>query len=223
MIILNYRQTQMPLQRSISHRDDATKVSQVRKAIVLHPEHMDDVLLWKALRSGDEKALVTLFDRFTPAMFNYGYKIAGDRELVKDAIQELLIEIWRNRERLGDTDSIKYYLFKALRRKLVRMQSRIEHRLYTTLSEGHIQESSPSPEFAMISEQVSSARRKHLEALLATLSPRQQEAMFLRYFEELSCDQIAVVMHLTRQRVYNLLHEAIEKLRSGTEAKELRG
>jgi DNA-directed RNA polymerase specialized sigma24 family protein len=91
---------------------------------ILHPQHMDDVMLWAAFRSGDEKAFITLFDRFSPAMFNYGCKISAERELVKDAVQELFIDIWQSRKRLGDTDSIKFYLFKSLRRKLLRIKEK---------------------------------------------------------------------------------------------------
>ena len=70
--------------------------------VVLHPDHMDDLILWRAFRAGDEKALITIFGRFSRPMYNYGYKIASDRELVKDAIQELFIDIWQNRERFEE-------------------------------------------------------------------------------------------------------------------------
>lgn len=180
---------------------------------VMHPQYMDDVLLWKAFRSGDDRAFMTIFDRFSPAMFNYGCKIVWDREVVKDAIQELFIGIWQSRERLGDTDSIKFYLFKSLRRKLSKIKVKSPNNPGTRNPNEGKGESSPSHEFVLIAEQASLEKREKVLAMLNLLTKRQQEALFLRYFEELNCDQIAAVMNVSKQAVYNLIHHALDELR----------
>jgi RNA polymerase sigma factor (sigma-70 family) len=185
------------------------------RELVLHPQHMDNILLWKAFRSGDEKALITIFERFMNPMYNYGFKIIGEGEFVKDAIQDLFIEIWQNRSRLGDTDSIKFYLFKALRRKLIKLKVRSQSRLFGSLSHEYDKEVSPSPEFVLITEQISIERREKLMSMLDKLTRRQHEAIFLRYLEELNCEQIAAVMDLSKQAVYNLLHHALNRLKKG--------
>ncbi|MDQ2658577.1 MAG: sigma-70 family RNA polymerase sigma factor [Bacteroidota bacterium] len=177
---------------------------------------MDDLTLWTSFRSGDEKALVSIFDRFNGPMFNYGWKLIGDRALVQDSIQDLFVEIWQNRERLGDTDSIKFYLFKSLRRKLIRLKGGSNKRIFARISSDYNTEVSPSPEFLMISEQRSLEKKQKVLNMLSTLTRRQQEAMFLRYFDELNCDQIAMVMDLKKSAVYNLIHNAVEKLRRAT-------
>jgi RNA polymerase sigma factor (sigma-70 family) len=182
--------------------------------IVLHPDYIDDLALWKSFIGGDEKALITIYDRFSGPMFNYGYKLAGDRELVKDSIQELFIEIWQSRSRLGETDSIKLYLYKSLRRKLARIKAKAENRLVARLLPDYCVEISPSPEFILINQQISEEKNAKLRTMLNTLTRRQQEVIFLRYFEELTCDQIAQVMNLSKQAVYNLIHHAIAQLRS---------
>ena len=214
---LSRQQTPIIVHRSFVKKNDRPiEGSELLQEIVLHPEHMDDLTLWKAFRTGDEKALVTIFDRFTRPMYNYGYKVIGEADLVKDAIQELFIEIWRNRARLGDTDSIKFYLFKSLRRKLLRLRSKSENRLFGRLSLDYDNEVSPSHEFVMISEQISLERKEKVMAMLNKLTKRQHEAIFLRYFEELNCDQIAAVMGLRKQAVYNLLHHALGQLKNCT-------
>lgn len=184
------------------------------RRLMLHPEHIDDSMLWKALRSGDERALITIFDLFVKPMYNYGYKIIGEREIVKDSVQELLTEIWQNRARLGDTNSIKSYLFKSLRRKLIRLKAKSEKRLMKSLSffENKL-ETVSSHEFVMIAEQISMERREKLLSMLDKLTKRQREVIFLRYFEELNYEQIAQVMELNKQTVYNLLHHALDQLK----------
>lgn len=180
---------------------------------VLHPQHMNDLLLWTAFRSGDEKAFISIFDRFSPPMFNYGCKISPESDLVKDSIQELFIEIWQNRKRLGDTDSIKFYLFKSLRRKLLRTKDKLQNALTDGFTNEDIAQVAPSHEFVLIAEQSSLERKRKVMRMLDQLSKRQQEVLFLRYFEELNCEQIAAVMGIGRQAVYNLIHHAIDELR----------
>lgn len=181
--------------------------------LVLHPEHMDDLLLWRSFLDGDEKALVTIFDRFSRPMYNYGYKVIGEKELVKDAIQDLFIEIWQNRARLGNTDSIKFYLFKSLRRKLLRTKIKMTKRSFAILPADYNGEVSPSRELLLITEEISSETRNKVMVMLNKLTKRQQEAIFLRYFEDLNCDQIAAVMELSKQAVYNVIHHAMGELR----------
>lgn len=190
--------------------------AQRERALVLHPDHIDDSTLWDAFRSGDEKALVHIFDRYANPLFNYGRKIATDDAVVKDAVQELFIVIWKQRRQLGDTDCIKSYLFKSLRRRLVRSLSRIKDKLFSPLSSTseYIGKVVPSHEVLIIARQISEEKRAHILKMMERLTRRQQEVLFLRYFEEMSCDEIAEVMGLSRQAVYNLVHKALRELRA---------
>jgi len=179
---------------------------------VFHPAHMEESALWRAFKSGNEKALISIFDWFSDALYNYGVKIYNERESVKDTVQELFIELWRNREHLSDTDSIKFYLFKALRRKLHRVRSAKRNRNFLRLSE--VDDAvSPSHEYFVIAEQDLSGQRQRLLKMLDTLTARQREAIFLRYFEEMGYDRIAGIMDMNKQSVYNLIHTGISELR----------
>lgn len=193
--------------------ENGRKASGDGKMLVLRPDHMDDATLWSAFRNGDERAFMTIFDFFSKPLYNYGYKILAESEIVKDAIQELFIELWKNRATLGETTAIKFYLFKSLRRKLIRIQSKNSKSIFVRFSSGMREEISPSHEFFLIADQVSSEQREHLIALLDKLTKRQREAIFLRYFEELGFDKIASIMNLSKQGVYNLISQALEHLR----------
>lgn len=202
----------------IKTKFESTEGSEHVHGLVLHPKHMNDLALWKAFKSGDEKAFMTIFDRSTKPMYNYGCKVIGDGELVKDAIQELFIEVWQTRSRLRDTDSIKFYLFKCLRRKLIKLKTRSEKQHYGNLSVECNEDASPSYEFLLISEQIELEKKERVMSLLKTLTKRQHEAIFLRYFEDLNCEQIAAVMELSKQAVYNLLHHALDQLKRADDA-----
>src|SRR6478736_5855617 len=94
------------------------------KVVKFHPVYLDDTTLWNAFRNGDDTALITMFDLHARSLYNYGYKISNDKEMVKDAIQDLFADLFQSRSGLGETNAIRFYLFKSLRRRLVRSKLR---------------------------------------------------------------------------------------------------
>lgn len=71
----------------------------------------------------------------------------------------------------------------------------------------------PSHEFSLIAEQTLFEQRQRVMKMLDGLTPRQREAIFLRYFEELSYERIAGIMEMNKQSAYNLIHTGISQLR----------
>jgi RNA polymerase sigma factor (sigma-70 family) len=51
---------------------------------------------------------------------------------------------------------------------------------------------------------------------LSGLSKRQQEVIYLRFYVDADIDEIAEIMGLNRQSVYNLLHEGLKKLKKSS-------
>jgi RNA polymerase sigma factor (sigma-70 family) len=71
-----------------------------------------------------------------------------------------------------------------------------------------------SVEKLIIDKQMSEEQSAILRKTLAQLSKRQHELIYLKFYQHLDHAQIAGLMNLSRQSVYNLLHETIQKLRS---------
>ena len=178
------------------------------RIVKFRPQYLDDATLWNAFRNGDDTALITIFDLHARSLYNYGYKIAEDKEMVKDAIQDLFADLFQNRSGLGEANAIRFYLFKSLRRRLVRSKLRMRSFIFFDFDRD-----SPSHEFVLISEQVSEEQRNKVSVSISQLSKKQQEAIFFRYHEDLSYDQIAELMGIRKQTVYNCINGAIKILR----------
>ena len=71
-----------------------------------------------------------------------------------------------------------------------------------------------SIERIIIEKQISEEKAAKLRRTLSLLSKRQTEIVYLKYYQHLDHGQIAALMNISTQSVYNLLHEAIHKLRS---------
>src|SRR5271170_2693409 len=81
---------------------------------------------WGRMADGDKEAFMTLYQSHYQALFCYGFSLSTDRELTKDCIQELFLEIWNTRLSLNkEVKNVKSYLFTWLRRKISRELSRL--------------------------------------------------------------------------------------------------
>jgi RNA polymerase sigma factor (sigma-70 family) len=171
--------------------------------------------VWASFRNSNRKALDYIFEKYVRLLYVYGGKIVKDQALVEDCIQDLFVELWNKRQILGDTDNIKFYLFKSLRRRIIRRLS-VDQRLQA----GHFKEDHQYDkevefpiEFNIIQEQVDHDQEMLLKKALASLSERQREAIYLKFYEKLPYHQIAGVMNLDIRSAYNLVGKAIDSLR----------
>jgi hypothetical protein len=91
----------------------------------------DDYQLWQAFKAGSKPAFDHLYEAYFSALYGYGTRLCGDRELVKDCIQTLFVELWHHRTQVADVRCIKYYLYRCLRRKIIRVSNQ-DRRLVRT-------------------------------------------------------------------------------------------
>ncbi|GAB3327979.1 sigma-70 family RNA polymerase sigma factor [Larkinella ripae] len=164
---------------------------------------------------GDEVAFEELIRRFYRPLYHYGLKFTRDGDVLKDGIQDLFVELWAYRRNIVQTEYVRVYLFKSLRRKLYKdaLRRGLTEPLKEGYSDGFLYEESYEDE--LIRTELSAYQRSRLENLLKTLTDRQQEAIHLKFFAALGNDKIAEVMGLSYQSVGNLLHRAVNKLREG--------
>ncbi len=78
---------------------------------------------------------------------------------------------------------------------------------------GHSAQGTQSAENKIIIEEELSELAAKMRQVLAGLSKRQQEVIYLRFYMDADIDEIAEIMSLHRQSVYNLLHDALKRLR----------
>jgi RNA polymerase sigma factor (sigma-70 family) len=169
--------------------------------------------LWLNFLQGDKAALSEVFLLYHDDLYRYGLKLAGDENLVKDAIQDLFLKLWKNRSNLKPVEVPKPYLFKSLRNHLIDSLELTKARIPIENDFEHPFEIVYSAEDFVIHEQVTEDVKQQVIQALNKLMPRQREALYLRYFEELDFETIASVMDINVQSVRNTLHRGISALR----------
>jgi RNA polymerase sigma-70 factor (ECF subfamily) len=185
-------------------------------------DNQDYTALWLQFKNGNKDAFAELYHSHIKSLIAYGSKLCADEELLKDNIQDLFIELWNSRENLAEPGCVKFYLFKALRYKLIRAD-KIHHSRQAFTENlpgaGGAYESIEAPvESAIIDKEISDSQINILRKSIAVLSKRQQEAIQLRFYQGLSNEQIAELMGVNYQSVSNLMYTALCRIKKNMKA-----
>jgi RNA polymerase sigma factor (sigma-70 family) len=172
-----------------------------------------DETLWLAVTQGDTKAYNVLMMRYMQPLYHYGQRFLSNKEFIKDAIQDVFLQIWQKRNLLHTAPIVKAYLFKALRARIFRKIN--EEKSTETLSTAieTFCEENWNIETKLIAHQTAVQQKLKLEKIINSLPKRQKEILYLRFYAGFEHSSIALVMNINRQSVYNLLCDAIQTLR----------
>lgn len=178
-------------------------------------QNLPDEKVWDLFLLGDEPAFETLMKRHYQALFNYGSRFTKDQELVKDHIQDLFLTLWKNRSGLQSTVSVKHYLLKSLRRRVLRyaQKSKLISPVDDYYFDAGFNMVLPVEANLVLQERLTELSFK-VRSVLEKLSRRQQEIIYLRFYMDADIKQIAEIMELNHQSVYNLLHEALRRFKN---------
>jgi len=163
---------------------------------------------WISLIKGDILCFENLFKRHYSSLHQYGYKLTGDASMVDDCLQEMFLYIFEKRHKLGEVKYVRAYLFKSFRRLLLRTMRNRQKLVYVSLNDSW--KVVPN-ELEMIETQ--EIQRKYLVKLINELSPREREMIYMRYYNDLSIQEIAEVLSISYGAVVNTLYKAMVKLR----------
>jgi RNA polymerase sigma factor (sigma-70 family) len=167
---------------------------------------------WSQFLSGDKEAYCWLYNTYVQILYAYGLRFTTDGEIIKDCIQDIFTHLYKDRNRLMMPDNVKVYLLVSLKNNLQRALNR--ESIYDSIQPEDIHFSlEPTVEEQMIDQEQSDSRQKKIDEMLSSLPPRQKEILYYRFIQQLSMDEIEVLMTLNYQSAQNLIQRALKKLR----------
>jgi DNA-binding CsgD family transcriptional regulator len=143
------------------------------------------------LRGNSALLLSHLYNRYVQPLYNYGMHACHDHVVVKNALKELFEHVTNEGELSIATRTIRFCLFKRLRDLIVRQ---------------HVGSGNSNDLFTMSP----SAGRMPMHF---QLSLRQREAIFLKLNCAFSYHEVAAIMDINTESVYNLVGQAIDMVR----------
>jgi RNA polymerase sigma factor (sigma-70 family) len=171
-----------------------------------------DSLLWNQLKEGNKAALEKIYRSEVDYLYNYCRRISTDLDLIEDAVQELFIELWDRRARLGTTTHIRPYLLTSIRRKVIYLLKK-KGKITNQVDEALAFQTDEAVDAEIIQSEVQKEQSDHISAALETLSKRQREAIYLKFFNESSYEEICDIMEVNYQSARNLVSSGLKKMK----------
>jgi len=168
--------------------------------------------IWFSFKAKDADAFKEIYNEFSDPLFSYGSKITKDRDLLKDSIQDLFIDLYRYDPDLRNPEYLEFYLFKSLKNKLIRAIK--EQRMIQFVSDEHI--TAFNLKFDLEDEYIhQDFEQKQLETLikiLKNLDPSKRELLFLKFNTGLNNAEIGDILHLKPETVKKQLYRLLQSL-----------
>ena len=169
--------------------------------------------LWNQLRGGNQKAIEDLYRFNYQVLYSYAFKICRDKELSKDCIQELFVQLWEKRNQLNEVSRVRSYLLQSVWHSLIK-KIKNENKLISLDENAHYNiDVVFSRELILIDKQSKKDKKGLLNMAMKKLSSREREIIFMQYYEGLTIDEIQQITELKYQSIKNLTYRAMKSLR----------
>ena len=169
--------------------------------------------LWKAIRHEDKEAFTEMYKTYYQFLFSYGMRISGHKDLTKDTIHELFLEIWKKRNQLPEVEHIGYYLKTILKRKITREIPKEQAHRQDHREESQLNRVEYSYEELLIQSQSKEEMQAKVRTAILSLSKKQMEVIRMKFFDNKSYDEIASLTATTPRTIYNQVYESLRILR----------
>ncbi|MBI5266063.1 MAG: sigma-70 family RNA polymerase sigma factor [candidate division Zixibacteria bacterium] len=164
-----------------------------------------------AAKAGDQKAFGEIVRKLMNPVMALTYRMTGDRDVASDLAQETFVTAWEELSHFRGQSSVKSWVWRiAANRSLNYLESLSRRRTHelTNISEdiaapGNIHRELEQDEL-----------RRGVLAFMSTLPPQQRLVFELRFYQQMSFEEISQAMDRALGTVKTLYREAIGKLRA---------
>jgi RNA polymerase sigma-70 factor (ECF subfamily) len=154
----------------------------------------------------DPQAFARLYDQYVDRIFRYAFRQTGDEALAQDVTAVTFERALRHIQRYEwRGQSVLAWLYRIARNEAINQQRKRKWLLPWRVMG---QTEARSTETAVLYHQ----RHQALHHALAQLPQKDREIIALRFFEELSSEEVAEVLACSTNAVYVRLHRALKRL-----------
>jgi len=174
----------------------------------------NEVDLWSEFLKGNEDAFKQIYQLYATPLMRYGFKFTHEQDIIAETVQDLFVKLWKNRKTIRETPSVKNYLYKSYRRVLVEKLHFSAKVIAFPITDEIIQFNFELGQDQILMRKERQAQlQSALEKALAQMSSRQREMIYLKFYEDMSHEEIADLLGITVKGSYKLLYRALDSLR----------
>lgn len=172
----------------------------------------NDMYLWASFKAGNKNSFRLLYDLYYEKLYKYGLRITH-AETVKDAIHDLFVKLWCNKQSLRDVEQVLPYLMLALRNTLMNKMEK-QSKIELAQVAASIEVSAAERDYHS-KKLLNEDHYRVFSIIFEKLTSRQKEFIHLYYLEGLSYDEVAAILELSIKATYKLAARAIATIKQG--------
>jgi RNA polymerase sigma factor (sigma-70 family) len=172
-----------------------------------------DAALASRVRAGDQDAFAQMYDRFGPACYGLALRVLGDETLAQDAVQDVFVTFWRQRESYDPAQGrLATWLLTLAHRRAVDIVRREQaHR--SRRAPVDVLEATADPTTDVADQVENRFRATRVRAALTQLTAPQREALSLAYYAGFTQPEIADRLDIPLGTVKSRMSSGMKRLR----------
>lgn len=160
--------------------------------------------------------IAAIYSQYVDDLSNYALYLGFEKDTVLDAVHDVFAKLASDEKTLREIENVKFYLFRSLKNRLFDITKTFKPHL--SLSEIDTAKGAPfnmrvTIEDLFIDEEERQSAKNRIEEMLATLTPRQREIIYLRYIQEYDYPQISELLNISVHGCRKLVSKAMLSLR----------
>ena len=171
---------------------------------------IDIVELQLRLAQGDEAAFKTLYEYYSPRLFQFAYAIIHSREIAEEIVADVYLQIWQKRVRIGALENLNWYLYITTRNICYTYYRKLNRRRQFDFDEATLSyyQVHATPEEILIGQEVLQVINQAINGL----PPKCKLIFRLIKEENLKYKEVAELLHVTPKTVENQMGIAVRKI-----------
>ena len=165
----------------------------------------DEKALLVMVAAGNRSAFTTLYTAYLGQLYRYTFLFTKSKDEAEEILQEVFIRIWENREKMTGIDSLKDYLFRMTKNKL------LDHIRHLQIRQKVLSEIKRTRDISTPSTSDQSAYQEYyrvVQRAIEKLPPKRKLIFRLTIENGLSQDEIAAQLHISKSVVKKQLYSA---------------
>ncbi|MFN8581101.1 MAG: RNA polymerase sigma-70 factor [Gemmatimonadaceae bacterium] len=176
------------------------------------PGAESDAALVRRIRSGDERALESVFRAHYAGMAAFVQRYVLAPDVAEELVQDIFLKLWSRREQLADIESLKTYLYRAVRNQALNWLRR--RKLERKWEEEHGTDTDPVAPVAADDDASEQEIAAAVREAVDRLPPRCREIFLMSRDGGLTYNEIAQSLDISVKTVETQMGRALKALRT---------
>ena len=172
---------------------------------------LTELMILAKIKEGDIRAFEEVFRRYYSPLCWYAAGITGDTESAEEIVEELFYTLWKNREQLQVLQSVKSYLYRAVRNEAIQYceHQEVKERYQTSVQTEKESEASIDPHWQMEYKELQTL----VQQALSKLPDRRRRIFTMHRMQGMKYAEIALALSLSVKTVEAEMTKVLHTLR----------